>query len=327
MSVAPAAGTGSGTTRRRPGRPVGTRKRGSRHRLTRRKLKQLRTGLLFVSPWLLGVLIFVVYPLVYSFAISLTEYSGMNTPTFIGLKNYLAAAVDPLVRTAVGNTAYYMLLAVPIGLIVALMLALAMNQNVREVSLYRTILYLPSLIPAFAMSFIFIVFVNPQYGVVNRVLAAVGFPDINLLGEPSLAKIVLVVMAQLAAGNTALIFLAGLRNVPDTLYEAARVDGAGPLRQFLSITLPLLTPAILFNLITGISGAMQVFTEAFILTNGGPDNATMFYMLYLYRNAFSYGQLGYASALAVLLFLFGILLAGLVYWLSRRFVNYDVAAG
>jgi multiple sugar transport system permease protein len=177
------------------------------------------------------------------------------------------------------------------------------------------------------MSFLFIVFVNPQYGIVNQFLGLFGMPDTNLLGEPSLAKIVIIVMAQLGAGNTALIFLAGLRNIPDQIYEAARVDGAGPMRQFLSITLPLLTPSILFNLITGISGAMQVFTEAFILTNGGPDNATLFYMLYLYKNAFSYGQLGYASALAVLLFLFGLLLAGLVYWLSKRFVNYDVSAG
>jgi multiple sugar transport system permease protein len=235
--------------------------------------------------------------------------------------------VDPLVRTSVGNTVFYAVIAVPLGLIVALTLAIAMNQNVREVAIYRTILYMPSLIPAFAMSFIFIVFVNPQYGIVNQFLGLFGMPDTNLLGEPSLAKIVIIVMAQLGAGNTALIFLAGLRNIPDQIYEAARVDGAGPMRQFLSITLPLLTPSILFNLITGISGAMQVFTEAFILTNGGPDNATLFYMLYLYKNAFSYGQLGYASALAVLLFLFGLLLAGLVYWLSKRFVNYDVSAG
>lgn len=303
--------------------------RAKKKRLTSREKRQLRTGLLFVSPWLLGVIIFVLYPLIYSFVISLTEYSGMNAPTWVGMQNYVSAFVDPLVHIAVGNTIYYMLIAVPVGLFVALVLALAMNQNVREVALYRTILYIPSLIPAFAMSFIFIVFVNPQFGIVNRFLGLFGMPDTNLLGDPSLVKIVIIVMAQLGAGNTALIFLAGLRNVPDTLYEAARVDGAGRMRQFRLITLPLLTPTILFNLITGISGAMQIFTEAFILSSGGggPDNSTMFYMLYLYRNAFAYGQLGYASALAVLLFLFGIFLAGLVYWLSRRFVNYDVSAG
>ena len=302
-------------------------KTSGRQKLTTRQKRNLRVGLLFVSPWIIGVLAFVVYPLVYSVAISFTQYSGMQTPTFIGLQNYIAAFKDPMVHTSVGNTLFYMALAVPIGLVIALLLGMAMNRNVREVALYRTILYMPSLIPVFAMSFIFIVFVNPQFGLVNQLLKPFGLPDINLLGEPSTAKIVLIAMAQLGAGNAALIYLAGLRNIPNTLYEAARIDGAGQLRQFFSLTLPLLTPTILFNLITSMSGAMQVFTEAFIMTQGGPDNATMFYMLYLYRNAFSYAQLGFASALAVLLFLFGMLLAGLTYWLSRRFVNYDVSAG
>lgn len=287
----------------------------------------MRLGLLFVSPWVAGVLIFVVYPLIYSFAISLTQYSGMQSPTFIGLQNYITAALDPMVHISVGNTLYYMAIAVPVGMVVALLLALAMNRQVREVALYRTILYIPSLIPAFALSFIFIVFVNPQFGIFNRFLSLFGAPDTNLLGEPSLAKIVIIVMGQLGAGNAALIYLAGLRNIPTTLYEAARVDGASQWTQFVKITLPLLTPTILFNLITGMSGAMQVFTEAFIMTGGGPDNSTLFYMLYLYKNAVSYGQLGYASALAVLLFLFGMLLAGLIFVVSRRFVHYDVSAG
>lgn len=287
----------------------------------------MKLGLLFVSPWVAGVLIFVVYPLVYSLAISLTQHSGMQSPSFIGLQNYITAALDPMVHISVGNTLYYMAIAVPVGMVIALLLAMAMNRQVREVALYRTILYIPSLIPAFALSFIFIVFVNPQFGIFNRFLSLFGAPDTNLLGEPSLAKIVIIVMGQLGAGNAALIYLAGLRNIPTTLYEAARVDGASQWTQFVRITLPLLTPTILFNLITGMSGAMQVITEAFIMTGGGPDNSTLFYMLYLYRNAFSYGQLGYASALAVLLFLFGMLLAGLIFVVSRRFVHYDVSAG
>ncbi|WP_114856015.1 carbohydrate ABC transporter permease [Brachybacterium sp. YJGR34] len=298
-----------------------------KRKLTGREKRNLKMGLLFISPWIIGVAVFVIYPLIYSFVISLTQYSGMQSPTFIGFQNYVSAVADPLLRTSVGNTVYYMALAVPIGLVVALLLAMAMNRNVREVAVYRTLLYMPSLIPMFAMSFIFIVFVNPQFGIVNQFLGLFGMPDTNLLGEPSTAKLVMILMAQLGAGNAALIYLAGLRNIPETLYEAARIDGAGKIRQFIAITLPLLTPTILFNLITGVSGAMMVFTEAFIMTDGGPDNATLFYMLYLYRNAFSYGQLGFASALAVMLFLFGMLLAGLIYWLSRRFVNYDVSAG
>jgi multiple sugar transport system permease protein len=297
--------------------------------MTVQERRRLRVGLLFVAPWLVGVLVFVAYPLVYSIAISLTRYSGMLSPTFVGLRNYQTAFKDPLVGTAVGNTVFYAVLAVPIGLLVSVLLALAMNRNLREVPVYRAILYLPSLIPAFALSFIFVVFTNPQFGLFTRFLNLTGAQNTNLLGEPTSAKLVIVLMAQLGAGNAALIFLAGLRNIPTTLYEAARVDGAGPWQQFTSITLPLLSPAILFNLITGISGALQVFTQAYVLTNGvgGPDNGTLFYMFYLYRNAFSYASLGYASALAVLLFLVGMLLAGLVYWLSRRFVSYDVAAG
>jgi len=290
--------------------------------------RRLRTGLLFISPWIVGVLAFVFYPVIYSIIISLTRYSGMQKPTFVGLSNYVTAFTDPLVRQSTGNTIFYAVLAVPIGLVVAICLALAMNRNVREVGVYRAALYIPSLVPIFALAFIFAVFVNPTYGVINRIVALFGGQNVDLLSEPISAKLVIVAMTQMGAGNAALIFLAGLRNIPTTLYEAARVDGASRFRQFTTITLPLLSPAILFNLITGISAGIQVFTEAFVLTNGkgDPDNGTLFYMMYLYKNAFSYANLGFASALAVLLFLVGMLMAGLIYWLSRKFVNYDVSA-
>ncbi|GAB3739431.1 sugar ABC transporter permease [Microlunatus parietis] len=301
----------------------------SRRPWSARDKRNLRLGLLFISPWLIGVTVFVAYPLVYSIIISLTRYSGMLAPIFVGFGNYVTLFTDPLIKTSSFNTLFYAGLAVPIGLVVAILLALAMNRNVREVAVYRTALYIPSLVPAFALSFIFVVFVNPQFGLFSLLNNALGRESVNLLGEPISAKIVIVLMLQLGAGNAALIFLAGLNNIPKTLYEAARVDGAGPLRQFWSITLPLLSPAILFNLITGISGALQVFTEAYVLTNGtgAPDNGTLFYMMYLYQNAFRYASLGYASAMAVVLFIVGMLLAGLVYWLSRRFVNYDTASG
>jgi multiple sugar transport system permease protein len=263
----------------------------SRRGLDARDRRRLRTGLLFVSPWIVGVLAFVVYPIVYSLVISLTRYSGMESPEWIGVTNYVSAAVDPLVRTAIWNTLFYALLAVPCALVVSMLVALAMNQDLREVAWYRTALYIPSLVPTFALSFVFVVFVNPQYGVVNRVLGLFGGQDVNLLGDPTSIKFVIVAMAQLAAGNAALIFLAGLRNIPTTLYEAARVDGAGPVRQFFSITLPLVSPVVLFNLITGISASLQIFTEGYVVsaaasaTVGGPDNGTLFYMLYVYRDA------------------------------------------
>lgn len=297
-----------------------------KHTWTEHEKRNTKIGLLFISPWIIGFLVFTIYPIIYSTVISFTRYSGMNKPEFIGLQNYKSSFTDPLTIKSVENTLIYAAMAVPLGLVVALLLAFAMNKNVREVALYRTALYVPSLVPAFAMSFIFIVFTNPTMGLFNIVLGWFGVANSNLLGDPMTAKIVMVVMAQLGAGNAALIYLAGLHNIPATLYESARVDGAGPLRQFFSITLPLLTPTILFNLITGISGALQIFTQSFIMTNGGPDNGTLFYMLYLYNNAFGYAQLGYASAMALLLFIFGILLAYFVYWVSQKFVNYDVSA-
>lgn len=306
------------------------RRAGKKHPWTAAEKRRLRIGIAFISPWIVGVLVFIAYPLIYSFVISLTRYSGMNAATFVGFGNYIAAFIDPLVHTAVGNTLFYAVIAVPLGIVVAIVIALAMNQDVKEISWYRTALYIPSLIPTFALAFIFVVLVNPQTGIVNQAMKLVGIPATNLLGDPTTAKLVIVALAQMGAGNAALVFLAGMRGIPKTLYEAARVDGAGPVRQFFALTLPLISPAILFNLITGISNGLQVFTEAYVISSGtgglgSPDNGTLFYMLYLYKNAFSYAQLGFASAMAVLLFLAGMILSGLVYWLSKRFVNYDVS--
>jgi multiple sugar transport system permease protein len=291
-----------------------------------REKSNLRKGLLFISPWIVGVLAFVLYPIVYSFALSLTKYSGMKPPEWFGVGNYVRLVQDPLVWTSVYNTLFYSGWAVPIGLVIALLLALAMNRPVREVAFYRTALYIPSLAPIFALSFIFIVLVNPGTGIVNQFFGLFGAPPTDYLADPTTAKIVIVATAQLGAGNAALIFLAGLNNIPQTLYESARIDGANAFQSFFRITIPLLTPAILFNLITGISGGLQVFTQAYIMTRGGPGNGTLFYMFYLYKNAFSYAELGYACALALMLFLAGVVLAVAVYQVSRRFVNYEVAS-
>ncbi len=303
---------------------TGRRSGGKKPPMTVTERRNLRNGLLFISPWMVGFVVLVAYPLIYSAIVSLFAYTGLKSPQFIGVDNYTRLFTDPLVGTSTVNTLFYSALAVPVGLVVALVLAIAMNRGVKEVGLYRTALYLPSLIPVFALSFIFVVFVNPQFGLVNQFLGLFGVPATNYLGDPTTAKLVIVLMAQLGAGNAALIFLAGLNNIPPTLYEAARVDGAGTFRQFFSITLPLLSPTILFNLITGLSGGLQIFTQAFIITSGGPNNGTLFYMYYLYKNAFSYASLGYACALAVMLFLAGMVLAVLIYSLSRRLVNYDI---
>lgn len=293
---------------------------------TRNDKANLRRGLLFISPWLLGTAAFVVFPLVYSLVISLTKYSGMQAPTWVGLSNYTRMFQDPLFWTSSFNTGFYAGLGVPVGLLVSLLLALAMNRNVREVGLYRTALYIPSLVPIFAMSFIFIVLVNPANGLLPQFLSLFGIPPTDYFGDPTSAKLIIVLMAQMGAGNAALIFLAGLNNIPKTLYESAKIDGASGAQSFFRITLPLLSPSILFNLITGVSGGLQVFEQAYIMTDGGPNNGTLFYMFYLYRNAFSYADLGYASALAIVLFAVGVVLALLIYQVSRRFVNYDATA-
>jgi multiple sugar transport system permease protein len=296
--------------------------------MTPRDWKDLRRGLLFISPWILGLLAFTVFPLIYSVIISFTRYSGFTSPKWYGVQNYSRLFNDPIVGTSAKNTMWYTIFAVPIGLAIALLIALAMNRRVREVSVYRTILYLPSLIPAFAFSFIFVVLLNPGYGIVNKFITGLGFSSRDYLSDPMGIKGVIIGMAQFAAGNAALIFLAGLNNIPDTLYDAAKVDGAGAITRFVRITLPLLSPVILFNGINAVNGALQIFTPGYILplVPGGPNNGSLFYMLNLYQNAFSYAQLGYASAMAVILFLVGIVLAFLIFRLSRRYVHYGVEA-
>lgn len=303
--------------------------RGRRRRtpMTQKEKANLRKGLLFILPWIIGVAAFNVFPLIYSIVISFTRYSGLDNPKWLGVQNYTRLFSDPLAGKSAYNTFFYCLFAIPIGLVIALALALAMNRKVREVSVYRTALYIPSLVPAFAFSFIFIVLMNPGTGIVDQVMGWFGVESKNWLGDPVGAKAVIIAMAQFGAGATALIFLAGLNNIPETLYDAAKVDGANAIRRFFSITMPLLSPVMLFNGINAVNAGLAVFTPAYIITNGGPDNATLFYMFYLYKNAFSYAQLGYASAMAVILFVIGVFLAWVIWMLSKRFVHYSVEGG
>ncbi len=305
-----------------------TPRRSRFRRLGTTERRNLRWGLTFISPWLIGFLVFGVFPIVYTFYLSLTRYSGLREPILIGAQNYQRLVADPLFWKSAYNTLYYTLLAVPIGVVVAMLLAMAMNQKVREVTIYRAIFYLPSILPVFAISFIFVVLLNPGYGLVNWLLSAVGLPSPNWLGDPAYTKIALVMIAQLGAGQWALVFLAGLRGIPTDLYESAEIDGAGAVRKFRSITLPLMTPVILYDIIIGLSFGLQVFTSAFILTGGGtrgaagPDNSLLTYVYYIYKQAFQFGQMGYAAALSVVLFVVSLLLAGAVFRWARGWVFY-----
>ena len=288
--------------------------------------RKLLLGLMFISPWILGFLAFTLYPIVYTLRISFTRYSGFGTPMWIGFANYKALWTDTVFWDSLWNTLYYTALAVPIGIVVAMAMAIAMNQPLREVSIYRAALYLPSVLPLFAVSFIFIALLDPNRGIFNQLMVALGLPNINWFGDPRYAKLGLVLLAQFGAGNTALVFLAGLKAIPKTLYEAAVLDGAGPIRRFWSVTLPLMTPVILYSLILGLSLGLQVFAQAYIITNGGPANATNFYVYYLYNQAFRYSNMGAASAMAWVLFIVTLILALLIFRTSRRWVNYETVA-
>ena len=283
--------------------------------------RKLALGLLFISPWIVGFLVFTVYPVVYTLRISFTRYSGFGEPMWIGLANYRALLTDSVFWQSLQNTLYYTAFAVPIGVVVAMAMAIAMNQPLREIPIYRAALYLPSILQLLAVSFIFIALLDPNRGIVNQLMVSLGLPNINWFGDPRYAKLGIVLLAQLGAGSTALVFLAGLKAIPKTLYEAAVLDGAGPVRRFWSVTLPLMTPVILYSLILGISLGLQVFAQAYIITNGGPANATNFYVFYLYNQAFRYSQMGAASAMAWVLFVVTLILAGLIFWPSRRWGN------
>ncbi len=297
--------------------------------MTQRQRSNLKKGLLFVSPWIIGFLAFQIYPILYSLRLGFTRYSGMGNPVNIGLGNFVRMVSDPLFYQSLYNTLYYTVLAVPIGVVVATVLALAMNQKVREVSLYRALLYIPSILPVFALAFVWVVFTNPRYGLLSYGLTLLGLPSIDWVGDPRFTKLSIVILAQLGAGGPALIFLAGLRAIPTDLYDSAEIDGAGVFRRFFSITLPLITPVILYDIILGLSLGLQVFTQAYIIAGtsanvAGPLNSLLFYVFYIYKNAFQYTEMGYASALAWVLFLVSIIIALGVFRWARSWVQYEM---
>jgi len=296
----------------------------SHHRTARSDLRSLLTGLLFVSPWIIGFFVFLIYPVLSNFHLGLTDYSGFGEPAWIGMNNYRELSRDPLFWQSLYNTFYYVLLAVPLGVAVAIVLATAMNQKVREVRIYRVLLYIPSIAPIFALSMMLIWILNPRYGLFNYILGFFHLPAIDWLGDTRFSKLAIVLVAQFGAGQIALIFLAALRAIPTHLYDAAALDGAGAWKRFWHVTLPLLTPTILYDIIIGIGLGLQVFVPAYIMTDGGPLNSTMFTALYIYKNAFEYGRVGFAAAVSGLLFLVNAALAIVIFWSSKYWVNYHV---
>jgi multiple sugar transport system permease protein len=285
---------------------------------------EARWGLLFISPWLIGFLLFTAGPMLTSLWLSLTKYD-LHSMEFVGAENYRRLLfVDPLFWKALTNTMVYAIFAVPLGILGSLGVALLLNQRVRGVRLFRTLFYLPTMVPAVASAIMWQWMFNTDNGVLNMGLGFFGIPPIQWLQDERFTLPAFVLMSLWGIGGARMvIFLAGLQGISDTYYEAARIDGASAWQRFRCVTLPLLSPVMFFNLILGVIGAFQVFTSAYVMTGGGPNNASLFYALYLFRNAFEYFKLGKASALAWILFVILLVLSVIQFRLSKRWVHYE----
>jgi multiple sugar transport system permease protein len=277
-----------------------------------------------ISPWLIGFVIFTLGPMIVSLALSLTDYQIVNTPAFIGLANYVKMfTIDTKFWHSLGVTVTYALIAIPLNLIFGFGLAFLLNQKVPGLPFWRTIFYMPSVIAGVAVAILWGLIFNPRYGILNWALGLIGIHGPGWLTSPDWALPALILMSLWSVGGGMIIYLAGLQSIPTTLYEAAELDGANGWQKLFRVTLPLMTPVIFFNLVIGIIGTFQYFTEAYVLTAGGPAEATLFYNLYLYRNAFNYLNMGYASALAWILFLIVMILTLLVFRSSAMWVYYE----
>jgi multiple sugar transport system permease protein len=281
------------------------------------------TFYLCISPWLLGFLLFVLWPMVASLVLSFTRWDLLSPVEFVGLRNYQKMlSGDPLVAQALKVTAVYTSVYVPVDLVGGLVLALLMNQKLRFVNVFRTIYYLPSVLPAVAFVVLWMWILHPDVGLINTLLANVGIQGPRWLADPDWALPALLMMSLWGLGRSMVIYLASLKGIPRHLYEAAAIDGAGTWQSFWRITLPMLTPTIFFNLVLSVISTFQTFTSAFVATDGGPLDATLFYVLYIFRQAFQFFNMGYASALAWVLFLVILALTLLIVRSSGRWVYY-----
>lgn len=282
---------------------------------------------LFILPWIIGFLVFTLGPLVLSFVMSFFDWSITGTPKFRGLGNYIEMfTTDDQVLKSLSISLKYAAIFVPLNMIIALVLAMLISQPVKGAKFFRTIFYIPAVISGVAVSIIFGWLLNGNYGVINYLLSLLGIDGPQWLVDPKWAIIAVIFASAFGVGSMMLIFYTDIKNIPIDLYEAAAIDGAGPARQFFSITLPMITPTILFNLITSIISSFQQVTLVMLLTNGGPMKSTYFYGLMTYNNAFKFHKLGYASANAWVMFIIILLLSALVFKSSDTWVFYESTA-
>lgn len=286
-----------------------------------------RAAYLFLIPWMIGLVCFLIIPLVWSIWVSMTNERLLIPGKFIGLDNYIKMFTDdPLFYQALYVTVKWVLLTTPIYLVTGLAISLLLNQRLRGMNLFRTILYIPAVLSGVAVAILWLNLFNPTLGAINYFLYLIGVENPPYwLQSPVWAMPAMIIIGLWGIGGGAVIYLAGLQNIPPHLYEAAALDGAGAWRKFRHITLPMLSPTIFFLLITGVIGAFQQFGIPFVLggASGGPANSLLFYMLYLYNTGFVRGMMGYASALAWVLTIIGVIAVYVLFLFERRFVFYE----
>lgn len=288
--------------------------------------RALRLGLLFTAPWLLGLSVFLLYPLALALYYSFTDYSVLLPPVWVGLDNYRELFADRLFWQSLYNTAYFAFGSLGLSLSVSLLLALLLNARIRFVSLYRTLFFLPALLPTVASSILWMGIYNGENGVFNALLAHIGVQGPAWLTDPEWIKSAIVIMAAWGAGHTMVIFLAGLQDIPESLHEAAVIDGAGFMQRLIHVTLPTLSPVIFFNVVMGIIGGFQVFTQGVVMATdaaGNQQRAAVFYVMQLFNVGFQDLRMGYACAMAFILFLIILLLTFLVMQVSKNWVSYE----
>ncbi len=298
---------------------------GSRSRAPRAlspKARSFFTMLAFISPWLIGFLWFFIYPTLSSLYYSFTEYNVLQPAKWVGPENYVSLMSDRAFWNSLGNTVYYTAFSVPLNILVAFSLAVILNKEMPGRALLRTLVYVPVVVPITATAMIWMWLFNANWGMLNALLAVVGIKGPAWLGSPVWSKPSLIFMQTWLVGGSILIYLAALQDVPRSLYEAAEVDGANAFHKLRNITIPMVTPAFLFSLLTGLIGAFQVFATAWIMTNGGPVKSTEFYVFYLYMNGFRFFRMGYASAMAWILFILVLIVSFFTFRTSARWVYY-----
>jgi len=293
------------------------------YKLSPLRRKEAWTGFLFTLPWLISLLVLTIYPILDTVYLSFTQYSVIESPVWIGLANYKDLFLnDTAIRPAVYNSLYYAMLSVPVGLVLSLGLALLLNMRAAGIGVYRTLFYLPSLVPPVAATITFQVMFEPRGGLINSFIRFLGFSAPSWFNDPAWSKPGLIIMSLWGIGYLTLIFLAGLQDVPVTLLEAAEIDGANTWQKFWHVTIPMLSNVILFNLVMNVIWSFQVFTQALVIggTNGSPMESTLMVMVLIYRNAFRYFKMGYASALAFLMFIVIMIVTALIFRTSNAWV-------